>query len=286
MLKLYDLTVEYKTDPLGLDEVQPRFSWKLYSDKNDTRQSAYRLTVSNSEIMWDSGRVVSEQSILVEYMGVLFEPRTAYTWEVTVWDSHGESATASAAFETGLLTGLAFESRARWITHGLGKEDTASPVFTKSFTVNRSVAKARLYASALGLYEAEMNGEKIDDTYFTPGWTSYNKRLQYQTYAIENLHEGENELRFTLGKGWYAGALGFTPTPNHYGDTTALLAMLIVTYADGTEETVGTDESWAVSTGAIRFSEIYDGETQDTGLPEQPARVLRAAGIERLIPME
>ena len=267
MLKLYDLTIEYKTDPLGLDEVQPRFSWKLESDRNDTRQSAYRITVSNGEPLWDSGRVESEQSILIEYMGALFSPRTAYTWTATVWDNHGESASASARFETGLLSGAAFEGRAKWITHGLSKEDAASPVFTKSFPVTKPVRKARLYAAALGLYEAEINGKKVDDTYFTPGWTSYHKRLQYQTCAL-TLREGENTLRATLGKGWYSGALGFTPSPNHYGDTTALLAMLIVSYADGTEDVIGTDESWDVSTGAIRFSELYDGETQDWTLGE------------------
>ena len=270
MLKLYDLTIEYKTNPLGLDEVQPRFSWKLQSDKNDTRQTAYRLTVSNDEVMWDTGKIESEQSILIEYMGALFAPRTPYTWTVTVWDNHGESASASAGFETGLLSGAAFEGKARWITHGLEKEETASPVFTKSFIVEKPVVRARLYATALGLYEAEVNGRKVDDTFFAPGWTSYHKRLQVQTYAVENLREGENTLRVTLGKGWYCGAMGFMPVPNHYGDTTALLALLVLTYADGTEEFIGTDENWAVSTGAIRFSEIYDGETQDWTASEPP----------------
>ena len=267
MLKLYDLTIEYKTEPLGLDEVQPRFSWKLESDRNDTRQIAYRVTVFGSETVWDSGRVESGQSILVEYLGRVFAPRTAYTWEVTVWDNHGESASALASFETGLLSGTAFAGKARWITHGLDKEDTASPIFTKTFTVSKPVAKARLYATALGLYEAEVNGEKIDNAYFAPGWTSYRKRLQYQSYAVD-LRMGENELRFTLGKGWYCGELGFAPMPNRYGDTTALLAMLIVSYPDGTEEVIGTDESWTVSTGAIRFSELYHGETQDHTIPE------------------
>lgn len=288
MLSLYDLTIEYKSAPLGLDEVQPRFSWKLKSDRNDTVQSAYRLTVSNGEVMWDSGRIESEQSILIEYMGETFAPRTAYTWTATVWDSHGESATASASFETGLLSGAAFEGRAQWITHGLDKEETASPVFTKVFSPAKPVKKARLYATALGLYEAELNGVKLDDTYFTPGWTSYHKRLQYQTYAVDGIRAGENELRFTLGKGWYAGELGFTPTPNHYGDTTALLALLVLTYADGTEEIVGTDESWNVFTGAIRFSEIYDGETQDTTLPLTPVgkAQLFEHGFETLVAQE
>ena len=269
MLQVHDLIIEYKTNPVGTDETQPRFSWKLESDQKDTLQTAYRLTVSNGEVMWDTGRVESDQSTLIEYMGTVFEARTAYNWNVTVWDNHGESATASACFETGLLKGAAFEGKARWITHGLGKEETVSPVFTKKFTISKLPVRARLYATALGLYETEINGEKADDTYFAPGWTSYHKRLQYQTYAVANLREGENELRFTLGKGWYAGALGFTPTPNHYGDTTALLAMLVLTYEDGTEEIVGTDESWTVSESAIRFSEIYDGEMQDHTLPEK-----------------
>jgi len=269
MLKLYDLTIDYKTDPIGVSAVQPRFSWKLESDQNETMQTAYRVRVSNSGEVWDSGRVESGQSILVEYLGASLPPRTAYRWEVTVWDNHSESAAAVANFETGLLAGNSFDGRARWITHGLPTEETASPVFTRTFKLSKPVRKARLYACALGLYEAECNGQKLDDTYFAPGWTSYRKRLQYQTYAVEDLQAGENRLRFTLGNGWYKGFLGFNPTPNHYGDTTALLAMLILTYEDGSEEVIGTDESWEVSTGAIRFSEIYDGETQDTATPEQ-----------------
>lgn len=270
MLKLYDLTIEYKKEPLGLDEVQPRFSWKLRSDGRDTVQTAYRLTVSNGEVMWDTGRVESAQSVLVEYLGAALEARTVYRWTVTVWDNHGDSASAKASFETGLLTGSAFEGHARWITHGLPAEEKASPVFIKIFNVTKPIKRARLYATALGIYEAEVNGEKADDTFFAPGWTSYKKRLQYQTYRIENLKAGENELRFTLGDGWYKGPLGFNPTPNHYGDTTALMALIVLSYGDGTEEFIGTDESWDVSTGAVRFSELYEGETQDTAAGETP----------------
>ena len=266
MLHISDLTVEYRTNPLGMDDIQPRFSWKLESDRSETRQIAYHVTVSNGSLLWDSGRVESERSILVEYLGPSFEPRTQYTWNVTVWTNHGETAQSAGCFETGLLGGAFFREHAQWITHGMCAEETASPVFTKKFRVSKPVAKARLYATALGLYEAELNGTKLDDTYFAPGWTSYHKRLQYQTYELHP-QQGENELTFTLGNGWYKGALGFNPTPNLYGDTAALLALVVLTYADGTEEILGTDESWDVSTGAIRFSELYDGETQDTTLP-------------------
>ena len=270
MLKLYDLTVEYKTEPIGLDHLRPRFSWKLQSDLKNTNQSAYRIVVSDGRSTWDTGRAESDQSILVPYEGPELLPCSEYTVDITVWTDQGEEVAASSRFETGLLSGTAFEGKAKRITHGLPAEEKTCPVFTTSFTVRKPVSKARLYATACGLYEAELNGKKIGDTYFAPGWTSYHKRLQYQTYAVSSLREGENRLRFTLGDGWYKSPLGFYPTPNHYGDTTALLAILILTYEDGTQEVVGTDESWQISTGSIRFSEIYDGETQDTTIGEQP----------------
>lgn len=160
MLKLYDLTIEYKREPLGLDEVQPRFSWKLDTDRTGTVQTAYRIKVHRGgETVWDSGKTESAQSILVEYLGLNLEPRTEYTWNVTVWDNHGEESCAESRFETGLLCGDAFEGKARWITHTLDKTSPVSPVLYREFTVSGPVAKARLYATALGMYEAEINGE-------------------------------------------------------------------------------------------------------------------------------
>ena len=269
MLTLYDLTAEYKTEPLGLDEAKPRFSWKLRSDTPNTLQTAFRLTVSGGGEVWDTGKTESGQSILIEYAGAGLKPCTEYEWCVTVWTDQGKTASAASRFETGLLCGKSFNGEADWITHGFAEDDTASPVFAKRFSVFKPVLKARLYCTALGVYEAKLNGEKLSDTYFAPGWTSYRKRLQYQTYAVDTLRIGENRIRFTLGNGWYKGALGFMPTPNHYGDTTALLAMLVIYYEDGTQETIGTGEDWDVYKGSILFSEIYDGETQDTRLPEQ-----------------
>ena len=236
MLKLYDLTIEYKHAPLGLDEVQPRFSWKLDSDQQDTVQASYRLRiVQGGDVVWDSGTVASAQSILNEYLGPNLTPRTEYDWTVTVWDNHGETAEGTSRFETGLLNGSAFEGKAQWITHAPDKASPVSPVLYKDFVVQGNVKKARLYATALGMYEAEINGEPVDDTYFHPGWTNYRKRLQYQTCAVA-LHSGKNHLALTLANGWYKGKLGFMPQPNHYGDTTAALAALCITYEDGHEE--------------------------------------------------
>lgn len=271
MLKLYDLAIEYKHAPLGLDEVQPRFSWKLESDRQNVLQTARQIVVrANGQIVWDSGREEIGRSILTEYLGPALMPRTAYDWTVTVWDNQGEAASASSGFETGLMSGSAMEGKAAWITHGMSAEETACPVYSKTFAVNGAVAKARLYATALGMYEAELNGAPVSDTYFAPGWTNYRKRLQYQTYAL-NVREGMNTLTITVGNGWYKGALGFTPVPDNYGDRTALLAAVCITYEDGHEEWVGTGEDWQVTTGPILFSEIYDGEIQDfTAKPQTP----------------
>lgn len=288
MLKLYDLTIEYKHDPLGLDEVQPRFSWKLDGDGQNVTQAARQITVeAGGRPVWDSGRVQTDQSILAEYLGPNLLPRTAYRWTVTVWDNHGETASASAGFETGLLGGGAFEGKAAWITHDLPADETACPVYAKTFTVDGPVARARLYATALGMYEAELNGAPVSDTYFAPGWTNYRKRLQYQTYALD-VRQGENTLRVTVGNGWYKGALGFTPVPNNYGDRTALLAAVCVTYADGREEWIGTDTGWQVTTGPVRFSEIYDGEAQDWTLapPAPRPAVAFDHGFDTLVGQE
>ena len=284
MLELYDLTIEYKTEPLGIDAVQPRFSWKLRSDGQNTVQTAYRLEVKG---LWDSGRVESGASILQEYLGFNLAPRTAYVWRVTVWDNHGETACAESRFETGLMNGAAFEGKAQWITHRLPAGCTASPVLAKEFTVARPAAKARLYATALGMYEAELNGAKVDDTCLAPGWTNYRRRLQYQTYALE-VKPGRNRLTLTLGDGWYKSPLGFNPAPNQYGDRTAALALLVLTYADGSEEWIGTDESWQVTTGPIQKSEIYDGETQDfTAAPAQShAAAVYEYGFDTLVGQE
>lgn len=169
-------------------------------------------------------------------------PGTVYHWKVTVQDNHGQIATAESTFETGLMDVRFFADHAQWITSGWDTKETGSPVFIRHFSVKQDVVSARLYATCLGIYEAELNGEPVGNTYFAPGWTSYHKRLQYQTYPLE-VKPGENELRFTLGNGWYKGALGFTPIPNHYGDTLALLAIVVVTYADGRSEIIGIQKS-------------------------------------------
>jgi alpha-L-rhamnosidase len=261
-MTLYDLTVEHRAEPLGLDEKRPRFSWKIASDKENVLQSAYRITVSHNGIAdWDSGKKESGQSVLIEYKGNPLLPCTAYDVQVEAWDNQGEHAAARTTFETGLMDGAAFT--AAWITHGLPEDETACPVFCRSFTVDKPMASVRLYAAALGIYEGALNGNRIDETYFAPGWTNYHKRLQYQTYPL-GLKPGENRIEFTVANGWYKGLLDGPPKPCHYGDRCALLAEIHIRYLDGTLAIIGTEPGWEIETAQTRSAEFYMGETIDT----------------------
>ena len=262
-MQIKDLCMEYRRNPIGIDILKPGFSWKLESEKQNTMQTGYQIQViSEGRMIWDSGCRKSDQSVLVEYEGDLLQAETVYEYRVTVWDNHGEMAAAVGHFETGLLSGKNF--KAQWITHPFEKEETACPIFTKTFALKGKVKRARVYATALGVYEVSVNGSKAGDAFFAPGWTNYKKRLQYQTYDVTDLLGQENILEITVGNGWYKGILGFYCRPDNYGDRTAVLAELHVIYEDGTREVIATDTNWQLKTGQIRYSELYMGETIDS----------------------
>ncbi|WP_315792574.1 family 78 glycoside hydrolase catalytic domain [Paenibacillus sp. BIC5C1] len=262
-MELKNFRVEYMENPIGLDTSRPRFSWQIGSAEQGVMQSAYRIVVTQEgEMVWDSGRVDADTSVLVEYAGPYLQASTRYPVHVEVWDNQGQHASTAGYFETGLMKGSNFQ--AQWISHPFPTEETAPPVFTKTFNLSKKIQQARIYASCLGIYEIAINGLKVGDRYFTPGWTNYNERLQYQTYPVEGMLEKENKIEITVGNGWYKGIFGFTCTPDHYGDQVAALAELHIDYTDGTKDVITTDETWKVATGPIRSSEIYMGETYDS----------------------
>ena len=261
MLKIYDFTVSQRTQPLGLDEAQPRFCWKLESDVQNTMQTSSRLTVQGEDgLFWDSGLRAGDASQFVPYEGPALSARTAYTVLLSAADNHGSTAQAQTTWETGLLGGERFE--AQWITDPRGEAAKGLPVFSRRFSVPKPVRRARLYATAHGIYEAELDGAKAGSACFAPGWTSYHKRLQYQTLALP-LTPGEHTLSFTLAGGWYCGLLGFNPQPNHYGDHLSVLAQLCIDYDDGTSELLATDGTWQVTDSPVRTAEFYLGEVCD-----------------------
>lgn len=172
---------------------------------------------------------------------------------------------ASVYLEAGLL------HRSDWqavpVSTPPSRVDVAKQPFRvrHTFTVS-STTKARLYITALGLYEAYLNGKRIGEDSLTPGWTSYYARLNYQTYDVtELLQPGENVFGAWVGEGWYAGILGYQGgTRNIYGDRIGLLAQLEV---DG-RVVARSGEGWEWSYGAIKTSEIYNGEVYDSTLPD------------------
>src|SRR6185437_3705662 len=270
-------------NPIGIGVSNPQFTWQLKSDKRNVTQVAYEIRVSNDlshlkkgkNLEWNSGKILSDESVRVIYKGNALQSAKKYFWQVRVWDNYGKvSGWSTPAFfqmalldESGLPAGQA-SWKAKWIEPGFTDiVGQPSPMFRKQFLSDKKIKSAAVFITAHGLYEAKINGHRVGDDYFTPGWTSYNKRLQYQEYDVTDLlKQGNNAIGVTLGSGWYRGHLAWDNNKNIYGKDISLLLQLIITYNDGSTETIVSDESWKSTTGSIRSSSIYDGETIDARL--------------------
>lgn len=271
-VKVDQLKTENLTNPIGLDVVQPYFSWQLVSDQRNTMQSAYEIRVatdaaalSKGEGSWKSGKISSDQSIQVPYKGAALASNQKYYWQVRVWDHNGKASAWSAVafWQMGLLQ--AADWKAQWIEPGYKEHNEfAAPLMRKEFSNGKKIKAATAYITAHGLYEAQINGKRVGDAYLTPGWTSYNKRLQYQAYDVTDLlKNGANAIAVTLGDGWYRGNFSFDHKRNTYGKDIALLFQLELVYTDGTTASIVSDASWKSATGAIRANGIYQGELID-----------------------
>lgn len=265
-VKIQHLLTENLSNPIGIDVQQPRFSWQLVSDKRNVAQTAYEIIVSADKgPLWKSGKVVSNQSVQVTYAGAALQSGKKYTWELRVWDNNGKPSPWSepAFFQTALLN--AADWKAKWIEAGFAEDATRPAIlFRNQFSINKKITSATLYITSHGMYEVQLNGNKVGDAYLTPGWTSYNKRLQYQVYDVTNmLANGNNAIGATVGNGWYRGYLAWDDNKNIYGSKLGLLAQLNITYSNGTTETIITDEKWKSAVSAIKSVEIYHGETFD-----------------------
>ena len=268
-IKIQNLLTENRVNPVGIDIANPRFTWQLASEKRNVCQTAYEVTVKlNKNVVWESGKVQSDQSVHVAYAGVPLKSGEKYTWQVRVWDNSGKVTPMSEAafFQTAFLN--VSDWKARWIEPGYNEDDRLrpSPLMRKQFSLSKKVLSATAYITAHGLYEAFINGQRIGDAWLTPGWTSYKKRLQYQVYDVTALIKPDNNaIGVMLGNGWYRGVLGYLNT-NIYGNDIALLCQIEIVHTDGTKENIITDESWTSSTGSICYSEIYNGEITDARL--------------------
>ena len=278
-LTVKNLRCEYAVDPLGIDVLKPRLSWEVVSGERGVMQTSYEVRVAGSEaelargkLIWSSGKVMSDASNQVEYAGPALESAKTYFWQARVADNHEHVSewSKTARWEMGLLG--SGDWKAKWITPDLAEDERKSnpaPILRREFSVNskKRIERARIYASAMGLYELELNGKRVGDEYFTPGWTAYDFRFQYQTYDVTAaLKSGANCLGAMLGDGWFRGRSGWEGRRDLYGKKLALLAQLAIRYADGTQDIVTSDEGWKAATGAILASDIYDGEEYDARL--------------------
>lgn len=266
------IRVEYLNQPLGLGNSKPRFSWNCSGDK---RQSAYRIIcermvgADGKETIWDTGKVDSSAMTHIAYEGKTLKSREVILYTIILWNEEDEAGDAvSGSFEMGLLDEADWQGR--WISGNYtASKKMRYPVdcFRKSIKITKPVVKARIYASALGVYKLYMDGNPLEEFILAPGITDYRKRVQYQTYDATRYFECENDnhkLEIYLGDGWYRGSSAAYGVTNVYGTETAVIAQLELTYVDGSCEIISTDNSWDWSNdGPIRFADLKDGEIYD-----------------------
>ena len=273
MLKITRFTVENLTHGCVTDVVRPRFSFALDSDRENVSLKMAVLRVGD----WQTE---TTGQIAIPYGGPALKPFTTYTASLTAEDDAGETNQAFLTFETGRLdtpwTG-------KWISDPAYQfaEKRISPIpmtFRRVVKTGKKIEKARIYATAMGIYELTVNGKKAGDRYFAPGFTSYKTNLQYQTYDVTGLLTGDDVLQVVVAGGWAVGSFIYSRLNRITADCQALLLELRLTYADGSEEIIGTDESWEVTEeGPYKMADLYDGETYDATAGYETASWRKAA---------
>ena len=276
MSPIANLICEYRTNPLGIDLTTPRLSWQMQSNRTGARQTAYRIIAASDPDrlgngqtdLWDTGQIESDQSVHVPYAGQPLSSRQRVYWRVTVWDETGAAHQSDPAwFEIGLLNRSDWQGQ--WIGAALTggpRTNVPAPYLRKTFILSEAIASARLYVTALGLYQCSINGQPVGDDVFNPGWTDYNQRVQYQVYDVMGLlQNGENVLGTILGDGWAVGHVGMGARQN-YVDQARLLAQLEITLANGDIVTIATDPTWKHQFGPLLENDILMGEAYDARL--------------------
>ncbi len=287
------LRCEYLDDPLGLDAAPPRLGWQVISEQRGQHQTAYQVLVASSADtldddkgdLWDSGKVSSVETVNVPYGGDSLPARQQCYWKVRVWDRDGRPSPWSrpAHWSMGLLA--PGDWTAQWISFKDG-----SPVATDAdvlslpparyyrheWRAGQPVRRATIYATALGQYELHLNGQRVGEARFTPGWSDYHRRVYYNTYDVTDLvREGDNAIGAIVADGWYAGYVGFARLRsfgangsgrNFYGKTPALRVQLEIENEDGSRTVVNSSPDWRVSAGPILEADIQMGETYDARL--------------------
>ena len=369
-----ELRCEYLRNPLGIDVVQPRLSWRLESKARGQKQTAYRILVASSVQklkqhvgdLLDTGKINSNKSNQIAYSGKALTKHMQCFWKVMAWDMDGKPSNWSepAHWSMGLLNST--DWKADWVgfdgireskhaskpasntkktviihnaiygapnnaakridvtdklraqiaagkvvvkaSNALAGQDPApgtkkvlvidfsvggkvqkvsisenkasnllsgksvrgkektylpSPHLRKEFEINSKFVRATLYVTAQGFAEMRLNGQRVGDEYFMPGWTDYRKRIYYRTYDVTSMLEsGPNAMGAILGDGWFRGNISIKGQ-NQYGKQIRVKAQLQIDYADGRSEIIASDPSWKASFGPILESDMQAGETYD-----------------------
>ncbi|MBF8192591.1 glycoside hydrolase family 78 protein [Nonomuraea sp. K274] len=267
-LHVEPVTFEHHREPLGIGERAPRLSWITQTDIPGWLQRAYEIELDDGD---RTGLIESADSVLVAWPGEPLQSRQRRAARVRV---HGHDGSASdwsswSWVETGLLDPADWQASAAAPPRDLlADPDGPALLLRCTFTLRGPIAQARLYVSAHGTYEIELNGRVVGDDVLAPGWSSYHHRLRYRTHDVTALlADGGNAIGATLADGWYRGRVGFRGGRSAiYGDRTALIAQLEITYADGTTDTIVTDGAWRCSMGPVTAASLYDGEKHDARL--------------------
>lgn len=270
MLTLKKLKCLHMAEPLGIDEI-PYFSWQLESNEENVMQTSYHMIVfgEDGQAVWDTDVVRSDESIYIQYGGMPLRSCTRYRWEVIVQDNYGNRAAGEAFFETAILEKDLW--KAKWVKSPLSVmeraahlgEQPCATLFRREFSLNGQVKHARLYATCHGVYQLMINGKRPDDREFAPECTVYREYLSYQIYDVTKLLQaGDNVIGMHVGDGWYHGFMT-KAEDNSYDPAHAVLMQLQVNYADGSSETIISDESVKVAESPVRCSDLFAGERYD-----------------------
>jgi len=292
------LKCEYKQYPVGLENPRPRLGWILSSKQRDCLQTAYRVLVADDSLLlqknigniWDSKKVLSDESIQVGFAGKKLLAVKTYYWKVMVWDNHSGVSTWSkpAKWQMGLLNTADWKG-AQWIGYNempdslrivpaidnpgdsrWNKGNDILPLVRKEFKINKRVKKATVFITGLGQFELSLNGKKIGDHFLDPGWTQYSQHALYVTFDITTqLKTGDNVLGVMLGNGFY-----YVPGDRYHKLKSAygypkMICRTVIEYADGNIGNIVSDNTWKAAPGPVTFSSIYGGEDYDARLAQQ-----------------
>lgn len=297
-LQISHLRCEYRLNPLGVQTNSPNLSWQIQSSQRNILQNAYQILVSdtpevlakNQGNVWDSGKILSDNSIQVKYQGKPLLATKTYFWKVKIWDNQQHITAWSKAhfWQMGLLSKadwkganwIAYEKLADTLANPLptdGKKDKVQgnnilPIFRKSFAVAKTVKKATMFIAGLGHFEMSLNGKKVGDHFLDAGWTKYDKQAQYLTFDLtKQIQKGKNVVGVMLGNGFYY----IPPVKERYRKLKVtfgypkMICRLALEYSDGSKSTILSDNSWKMSSSPITFSSIYGGENYNANLEQK-----------------